>query len=113
MSPTEDSFHQHVLRALYQILICKAASTVQLTSLDVTCFGWTDTGYKLSPFLMTKSARPPAAVNKQYCMCVQSHCLKRCACESAGVRCGFGCMHPDKCGRVTKDESDSDGDDDV
>ena len=79
LPPTEDAFHCHMLRALFQILICKAAQQNHPNIPAPTSFGREMYDEKLVPIMMDKPSRPPAATVKQYCTCVKSKCTM-CSC---------------------------------
>ena len=108
MPPTEDSFRQHVLRCLYQLLVHHRAIEFGRTLLDG----------RLCPVMITKSPKPPNVKNIA-CKCAKTRCLRNCSCARARVRCFVGCLclgSSQKCGRlsveVPDEEDDSDPDSD-
>ena len=58
LPPTEDSFHSHLLRSLYQLAIFKQDAKNSMTLPDVTHFGRAVINNKLIPILMSKSPKP-------------------------------------------------------
>ena len=110
LPPTEDAFHFHLLRALFQLLIYKHAHHSELILPDVSQFGRTFIDDKLVPVLMTKPAKP-TGVKPTFCRCLRSNCLRRCPCKKADVHCIVACAcfgRDGRCGRSHSDSSDGD-----
>ena len=113
LPPTEDAFHFHMLRALFQLAIYKQAHNSNLVLPDVSAFGRSVVGDTVVPVLMSKSAKP-AGVKPSFCRWLKSKCLRRCPCEKANMRCIVACLcfgDDSKCGRrYSSDSSDDDSD---
>ena len=110
LPPTEDSFHQHLLRALYQLIIYKRAHMCKLSLPPVTQYGRRVVNGILQPIMMTKPAKPTSAKSAS-CKCKLSKCLRNCLCAKAQVPCYIGCSclgKADKCLRVEAHESSED-----
>ena len=117
LPPTEDAFHFHFLRALYDILLYKRAHLCNLNLPPQTNFGRELIDGELMPIKMSKPAMPQT-VKRKYCNC-QSGCQNRCSCEKKNIPCtgGYTCTgSPNLCKRypsesnTSTDSSESDSD---
>ena len=63
-APTENAFRYHMLRALYQIIICKKAHMSTLSLPDATLFGRNIVNGHLASIMMDKPAKPLPAKHK-------------------------------------------------
>ena len=100
--------NKYMLRALLQILFCKAGQLNHPNIHAPTFFGREICGEKLVPSMMDKPSRPPAATGKQYVLRTNA---QRCSCAAAGVNCVVACKRSaksDNCARVLDSESDDD-----
>ena len=68
LSPAEDSFHQYLLRALYQLIIYKRAHMCKLSLPSVTQYGRKVVNGILQPMMITKPAKPALAKSSS-CNC--------------------------------------------
>ena len=111
LPPTEASFQLHLLRALFQLAVCKRAHQNMLALPPPTEFGRKVTNGKLIPIMMSNEPRPSQAANPVFCKCEKSRCLRNCSCARHKVPCIIGCKclgDPSKCGRLQELESDED-----
>ena len=113
MPPTDDAFHQHVLRCMYQLLLYHRARSSQLQLPPPTEFGRKIVDGRLCPVMMTKAPKPPNVKNAA-CKCKATRCLRNCSCAREKLRCFVGCLclgNSENCGRlslVTDDDDDND-----
>ena len=67
LPPTEDAFHQHVLRAILQKSIGVMADKNNPHIPNPLEFGWCKENNELRPIMMTKPATPPDFATFAYC----------------------------------------------
>ena len=106
--PTEDSFHLHLLRALYQLAMYKRAHMSDMNLPLPTEFGRKVMNGNLVPIMMLKEPRPKKT-KPAFCKCLKSKCLRNCSCAAHSVQCIIACKctgDPAKCGRVEEDSDD-------
>ena len=87
---TEDAFHFHELRALYQFALFKRAHLSSLSLPSPVEYGRCIINNKLVPIMMKKPPKPPSA-KLISCKCKSSNCLRNCASKRAGIPCFIGC----------------------
>lgn len=116
LPPTENAFHFHVLRSLYQLTLykqaSKSASSVNVALPSPSDFGWKLQNGILIPVTMSMPAKPDIK-SFVHCMCKKSKCLRGCSCAKADVPCSVGCLclgQIEKCSRIVY-VSDSSEDD--
>ena len=61
LPPTQNAYKYHMLRALYQIIICKKAHMSTLSLPDATLFGRNIVNGHLASIMMDKLAKPLSA----------------------------------------------------
>ena len=113
LPPTDDAFHLHLLRALYQLALYKTAYLSDMNLPPPTDFGRVLIDGRLSPVLMTIPAKPNIQESPR-CSCKTSKCLKRCSCAAAGLPCCVRCScmgRQPTCGRSFEESSSEDDDD--
>lgn len=110
LPPTEDAFHQHVLRSLCQLSLYQKASESNPVLLQPAGFGrHVNNNGTLVPVMMLKESKP-AAAKLAFCKCKKG-CIKNCPCARAGPACIIACScngDKAKCGRLTEDSDDED-----
>ena len=92
LPPTENSFHQHLLRCCYQLLIwrqCLIASPQLPPPTDYGYFIEEETGM-LKPVMMTQSPAAPELLNDLVCMC-ESDCGETCTFVLNDQSCTIAC----------------------
>lgn len=103
LPPTEDAFHQHVLRALIQISINRSSHCSYTEYPDPTHFGRHVINGKLVPVLMLRSPKPSVTQKALYCKCKRGRCLRSCPCTKNKINCAVSCLcggKPPECGRA-------------
>ena len=90
LPPSEDAFHFHDLRALYQFALFKRAHLSSLSLPSPVEYGRCIINNRLVPIMMKKPPKPPSA-KIIFCKCKSSNCLRNCACKRAGIPCFIGC----------------------
>ena len=110
LPPTEDAFHQHVLRSLCQFSLYKEAAKSNPCLLSPLKFGRKlDQKGALVPVMMTKESKM-AAAKLLFCKCKKG-CLQKCSCAKNGTACIIACScngHHLKCGRLEEDSEEDD-----
>ena len=105
LSPTDDAFNLHLLRALYQLTLYKTAHLSNPALPPVTEFGQVLINGRLCPLLMTIPAKPNIQ-QPVSCKCKKSKCSSCCFCIRAGVLCCVRCSclgSVPTCGSLTAD----------
>ena len=113
LPPTDDAFNLHLLRALYQLALCKAAHLSNPALPPATEFGRVLINGRLCPLLMTFPAKPNIQ-QPVSCKCKKFKCLRSFSCARAGVLCCVRCSclgREPTCVRATADISSSHEDD--
>ena len=117
LSPTTESFYQHILRARFQTLIWKSATDSSPPALEPEQFGWErdDQSKSLVPVMLPSNVplAPPEILELIRCGCSSaSPCsTARCRCSAAKLPCTIFCnCHSDShCGNAcSKSENQSD-----
>ena len=104
LPPTEDSFQQHVLRTLYQLLIWRQANSLFQVLPDPIYFGYfKDLDGSLRPVMMTQSPAAPELLNDLVCQCTNNSCNSNCTCLNNNQPCTSACSCEAK---LPGDESD-------
>lgn len=103
--PTSNAFSLHLMRALYQILIWKRATSNRLELPPPTDFGRQLKDGCLVATLMTKPPKPTSQPTK--CHCGKDKCRSRCRCRKSGFQCTLACKccrDPLKCTNIHESE---------
>ena len=106
LPPTDDAFHFHYLRALYQLLIYKRAYRCKLDLPPATEFG----RYVIDGVLVTKLIRKigtPSFVIQKFCRC-KGKCVKNCSCAKRNIKCTAGCLCTEQIEFFARLQSNSD-----
>ncbi|KAJ8321079.1 hypothetical protein KUTeg_002666 [Tegillarca granosa] len=109
LPPTEDAFHQHFLRALYQIGMYTRATLSDLCLPSRTQFGRKLVNNKLVPILMCLPPKPMIKTPTG-CKCQKSKCMRKCSCAKSSCPCSVICLclgKAGKCGRISADTDSS------
>ena len=102
LPPTNDAFHLHMLRTLYQLMIWKHANISMQHMPDAQAFGYVmDKNQLLMPQMMGQSAVAPELINELICEC-EDDCDDNCQCQQHGQPCTAAC----ECGGMNYDQSD-------
>ena len=94
LPPTENSFHQHLLRTIYQLIIWKQAHIPFQELPDPTEFGYNQNEvYGLQPKLMTQDVSAPELLNDFMCECPDDACnmASNCTCFTNSQSCTTAC----------------------
>lgn len=90
LPPTEDSFHLHLLRVVYQLLIWRNSTSPLQELPEVTQFGYVkDHEGSLQAQLMSQSPAAPELLNSLVCDC--STCENNCPCLENNQPCTTVC----------------------
>ena len=111
LPPTSDAFRLHLMRALYQIIIWKRATSTTLSLPQPTDFGRRLHNGFLLASRMTKPPKPKLQSSK--CNCQKDKCRSRCPCRKADDLCTIRCKcngDPSRCTlaaeRIENNETD-------
>ena len=91
LPPTQDSFHLHVLRALFQLLIWRNAVVGVHDLPEPTDYGFEVDGDMLRPKLMSQSLAAPELLNEIICICPRNSCHTGCVCLNNEQSCTAAC----------------------
>ena len=92
LPPTEDSFHQHVLRTAYQLMMWRQSDKTTFSIPDPLMFGYyRDESNLLCPVMMTQSVAAPELLNNLICQCKDKSCSSNCSCFSSNQPCTSAC----------------------
>ena len=93
LPPTEDSFHQHVLRTIYQLMMWRQASSTDLQMPDPVLYGYyRDVSNLLCPVMMPQSPAAPELLNDLICQCKENSCSTNCTCLKNNQPCTSACI---------------------
>ena len=91
MPPTNDSFHQHVLRCQFQLITWKKANMPLQVLPDPDSFGYCrNPDGTIDPMMMAQPAAAPELLNDIICFC-NNDCDDFCRCHSLGQPCTAAC----------------------
>jgi len=89
LPPTDDSFHQHLLRCVYQLSIWRNVISTNVQLPEVTECGYYIDNDIVQPVLMTQPAAAPELLNAIICNCVS--CDNNCTCSNYNQSCTAAC----------------------
>ena len=113
LSPTSDSFIQHIKRANYQILRWGKSLVGNQDVPEPQCSGWKEKDGVLCPILMTSDPIPESIIELTTCNCKKLLCRSTCSCANNGLCCTEACFCMAQPGCTTYEDFDSEEEDDT
>lgn len=100
---TKHAFLQHVNRAAYQAgHVWGQAHLAVPNPVDITKWGWTESGSSLRPFWSTQPDVWEKCQLRKKCHCKKICKASRCPCMIAGIPCKYECRYKGTCQQPPK-----------